>query len=205
MSDVGLALLQRMAVRILGRYMTEQGCSSVVQTEGRDGYGRFVDLACLDPGCGKRVKVKSDPYFGTVSELIADRALPFYRQPSETFAFESVSNAATRSEGWALGSDASVLWYYRIAVTSREDEVRALLREPDEVFFSELGVEGDELTEVPMRELRNWFLANLESYTPRPVAHGAGSSWCRLVPESDLRAGLPAMRNVGSVFGGLKA
>lgn len=203
MTQSGHALLHRAAVRILAEWMRTQGCAHAVQASERESYGRFVDLVCLDTEPSLKVKVKADPYFGSDPSLVVDRSKPFYRQSGDTFAFEAVADASTRAQGWALTSDADQLWYYRLAIASPEDEVAALLAEPDEVFFGELAVEADHLTELPMRGLSEWFEANLDAYPPRPVSAAGVASWCRLVPETDLRAGVANVRSIGPVFASL--
>ncbi len=197
-------LLQRAAERILVRWLIRQGRMDVHLTGGLQSLGgRAVDLTYAWQGGQWRIKIKPDSYFGTDPRKIADRALTYYRGDASAFAFEAVANAATREPGWMFDSTADEIYYYYIAISQPEDDVAALLAEPDEVFFSELAVERDELVVLPVRETREWFEANFERFTPRPVMSGGASAWYRLVPRSDLERAVPSIRSVGPVFAGL--
>lgn len=200
--EQGLALLQRVAVRIVARWADRSGCARPVTASHPGALGRHVDLSCGQPVL--RVKVKADPYAGTDPLLVADRTRPFYRERTDDLALESVADAEHRTPGWALESDADELWYYRLAIDADEAEVRALMREPDVVFFDELAVRDDDLTVIPMSALNVWFAANHESYTPRPVMVGGTATWHRLVPMSDVMRAVPGVRVVGPVFAALR-
>ena len=71
---------------------------------------------------------------------IGDRSLAFYRPDTGSYAFEAVADAVTREPGWIIDSEADDLYYYYLALAQREAEVRALLRESDDVFFAENAV-----------------------------------------------------------------
>jgi hypothetical protein len=144
--------------------------------------------------------VKADPYFGTDPRKIGDRELVFYRADEGCLAFEAVANSATRELGWTLVSEAQDLYYYYLVLSQTEDEVRALLAEPDEVFFSELAVERDELLVLPMDTLRDWFGAHYQNYPPRPVMGIDSAAWNRLVPRSDLEKAWGRLTSAGAVF-----
>lgn len=201
----GFSLLHEVAVRILGDRVRSLGRSDVVTGVAAAQTGRMVDIASVQGPAAVRIKVKSDPYIGDDATSISDRDLPFYRGVSDTMALEAVADAATRSEGWALASQADQLWYYRIALSAPEDEVRALLAEPDAVFYAELPVAADDLAELDMRALRSWFEENMGAYPSRPVAVGGTSSWQRLVPRQMLLDTLPGVHVIGPVFAEIAA
>ncbi len=200
MSLTGMSLLQAVSERVLLRWMERQGRVDVQSTNGFRSLGKAVDATYSWEGSRRRVKVKPDPYFGTDNALIADRALTYYRADSGAYAFEAVANTATREPGWIFDSEADDLYYYYVALSQTEDEVRALLGEPDEVFFSELAITRDELVVLPLRATREWFENNYEAYTPRPVMVGGASAWYRLVPRRDLERAVQGINMVGPVF-----
>ncbi len=144
--------------------------------------------------------MKPDAYFGTDPAKVRDRGLIFYRSDAGHYAFESISNNMTRERGWMFNSDADELFYYYVVIAQSEEEIAALLGEPDDVFFSELKVDRDELKVLPMRATREWFEAHYEEYTPRPVTTGEHSAWYRLIPRSDIDTQVRGIRTLGSVF-----
>lgn len=187
----GIQLHHLAACRIIGRYLTKKGALGVVLSpEGTTDAGG-LDITCTRNGRASAIKVKADPYYGNDPARIADRELPFYRREGVDYAFEAISHHVTRQPGWIFNSEADDLYYYFLALGESEAELAALLEEPDEVFFSELRVERDELHIVPMEPLREWFEANYERYTPRPVLVGDHSAWYRLVPRDVLRSAVP--------------
>lgn len=197
-------LLQRVAERIIARWLVRQGRLDVHLTGGLQSLGgKAVDLTYAWQGGQHRIKIKADPYFGTDPRKIADRNLTYYRGDASAFAFEAVANAATREPGWMFESTAHEIYYYYLAISQPEEEVAALVSEPDEVFFSELAVDRDELVVLPVKETRQWFEENFERYTPRPVMSGGASAWYRLVPRSDIESAVPGIRSVGPIFSGL--
>lgn len=197
----GNDLLQATAERILASWLTNAGKLDVVRTGGREFLGgKSVDITYSWQGGRQRVKVKADPYIGTDPAKINDRDLPFYRSDAGIYAFEAVANSATREPGWIFNTEADELYYYYVAVAQTEDEVRALFAEPDEVFLSELRVDLDDLHILPMRETLEWFEANYEQYTPRPVMQGGFAAWYRLVPRADIMGAVGGIRDVGPVF-----
>ncbi len=197
----GMALLQEAAGRIVTKHLVMRGAAraEIARTEGT-AQGRDIDIITIEGRSGRRIKLKADPYFGTDPRKIGDRSLAFYRVDEGCLAFEAVANSATREPGWALVSDAQDLYYYYLALGQTEDEVRALLSEPDEVFFSELAVERDELLVLPMDALRAWFEANYQDYVPRPVMSLGVASWHRLVPRADLVKALGRVSSAGPIF-----
>lgn len=198
----GQMLLQCAAERILAEHLLRAGMREVeivypwpgVATRGG------VDLTYRFAGRTMKVKVKPDAYFGRDRAKSGDRALSFYRPEGDTYAFEAISNAATREPGWIFNSEADELYYYLLAIGQPEEEVAALMGEPDSVFFSELMVERDELHIMPMRPVRAWFEGNYENYTPRPVMLGSHSAWYRIIPRDTLAREIGGRRVVSSVF-----
>lgn len=197
----GAQLLERVAERVLVRWLISQGRFDVHLTGGLQSLGgKAVDLTYAWQGGQRRIMIKPDPYYGTDARKIADRRLTFYRGNASAFAFEAVANAATREPGWMFESNADEIYYYYLAIDQSQEEVAALLNEPDEVFFAELAVERDELVILPVEETREWFEANFERYTPRPVMSTGVSAWYRLVPRSEIEAAVPAIQSIGPVF-----
>lgn len=204
MTQTGAPLLQSVAERILSRWLVRQGRLDVrVTTGGRSAGGRSVDLSYAWQGGRRGVTVKPDPYCGTAPDLIADRSLTFYRADASAYGLEAIANAATREPGWAVDSDADDIYYYFLALAQPEDEVNALMSEPDEVFFAELKVGRDDLVVIPARSLKSWFEANSGEYTSRPVVSGGTSAWYRMVPRADLERGVSGITHPGPVFGTL--
>jgi hypothetical protein len=199
-----VALLQQVAERIIARYLINSGKLDVQIVSGFEAHSRRgVDITYAWQGGRRKIKLKADPYFGTDSSKIRDRSLTFYRPDTGAYAFEAVGNSATREPGWMLGSEADDLYYYYLTLGQEEEEVRALLAERDEVFFSEIAVERDDLLILPMAETRSWFEGHADSYPPRPVTVGGSSSWYRLVPRVDAQRQLEGVRIVGPVFSGV--
>jgi hypothetical protein len=198
----GNSLLQAVAERIVVAHLGASGSGDVRYNTSRpDGYSRSgVDLSYPLQGIDRKIKVKPDPYFGTDPRKINDLSLSFYRSDAGHYAFESISDPVTREPGWMFNSRADDLYYYYLAVSQSEEDVRALMSEPDEVFFTELDVDRDELRILPMRELQTWFDVHFEEYPPRPVTDGERSSWYRLIPRSDVDGAMPGARVVGPIF-----
>lgn len=195
----GALLLQQLAQRIVAAYLNKAGYSDVRVVAGAS-TGAGVDIACSVGGKRVRLKVKPDSYFGTDPAKVYDRDLVFYRPDAGHYAFESISNNMTREPGWIFNSEADDLYYYFIALNQPEDEIAALLGEPDEVFFGELQVERDELHILPMRATQRWFDEHYEEYTPRPVTVGDHSAWYRLIPRADIEGDVPGIRLAGPIF-----
>lgn len=204
MNLYGGRLMDAMAQRIIARYLRHSGGSGVMAVDMASDPQRFagVDLVYSRAGKAMRVKVKPDTYFGTDPRKIADQERPFYRNQANAYAFETISHHVTRDPGWMFNSVAEELYYYFIAIDQTEQDISALMEEPDEVFFSELAVERDELHILPFDDLRQWFEANHERYMPRPVRIGDHSGWYRIVPVKDIREALPGVQVKGSVFAG---
>jgi hypothetical protein len=198
--------LQAVAERIIARYLKRGVTSDVQIVSGFSTHAnRGVDITIPAAG-GLRhgIKVKADPYFGTDASKIGDRTLSYYRADTGSFAFEALANTATREPGWMVDSEADDLYYYYyLALAQEEDEVEALLQERDEVFFSEIRVERDDLIVLPMDSARAWFQAHADEYPPRPVFLGASTAWYRLVPRSEVQRQVKGVRIVGPVFPGL--
>lgn len=196
-----MELLQEVAERIISKHLLGRGASRAeVISSTANPHGRGVDIVAIEGRGSRRIKVKADPYFGIDSRKIGDRGLPFYRADGGCLAFEAVANSATRELGWTLASEAHDLYYYYLAIGQTADEVRALLAEPDEVFFSEIAVERDELLVLPMAHLREWFEEHYQDYAPRPVMHAGGASWYRLVPRADVEKALGRIPSLGAIF-----
>lgn len=194
-------LLQQVAERIIVRYLLVRGASRAEIVSGDSAaHGREVDIVAIDGKMSRRIKVKADPYFGTDSRKIGERRLEFYRADSGSLGLEAVANSATREPGWSLVSDAEDLYYYYLALGQTPDEIRALLSEPDEVFFSEIAVERDELLILPMQAVKQWFEEHHQDYAPRPVMHGSASSWYRLVPRADIERAIGRVQSSGPIF-----
>jgi hypothetical protein len=202
MREYGAALLQAVAGRIIERYLREGGATGVLRVDGDADPLRLsgVDIVFNRAGQSVKVKVKADSYCGTDPRKIADQDLVFYRAPVDCYAFETISHHVTRDPGWMVSSSADDLYYYFLALDQTEDEVAVLMDGPDEVFFSELSVERDDLHVLPMAALRAWFAANGDAYTPRPVKMGDHSSWCRIIPVVEIDAAVPGVVEKGAVF-----
>jgi hypothetical protein len=200
--DTGADLLQKVAERILGRYLTVSGYPEVTLLRARplSASAPGVDLMYRTGDEWRKIKVKPDVYFGTDPAKVNDRYRTFYRADSGHYAFESISNNATRESGWTFNSDADEVYYYYLALSQTEEEIGALLGEPDGIFFSELKVDRDELHILPMAEVQSWFQQNYDQYTPRPVTVGGHSAWYRLVPRSDISRHVAGIKVIGSVF-----
>jgi hypothetical protein len=198
----GPDLLQAVANRIIVAYLESTGHSNVRSASGvANGYARGgVDLTYRYQGVDHKVKVKPDAYYGTDPAKVQDRDLTFYRSDSGVFAFESIANHMTREPGWMVDSTAEELYYYYLVIAQSEEEILALLGEPDEVFFSELKVERDQLYVLPMRQTQRWFDDNSEEYAPRPVVVGEHSAWFRIIPRSDIERSVEGIKTVGGVF-----
>jgi hypothetical protein len=197
-----MELLQAVANRIIAAYLDSQGYADVrVAPLAADGRARSgVDVTYRFQGVDHRVKVKPDAYYGTDPAKVQDRGLTFYRSDSGVFAFETIANHMTREPGWMVDSRAEDLYYYYLVIAQHEDEIAALLDEPDEVFFSELEVERDQLYVLPMRQTQRWFDDNSEEYVPRPVMAGEHSSWVRIIPRGDIERDVAGIETVGGVF-----
>lgn len=198
----GATLLHAVSERILLRFLHRSGYGDVRRTssELNSGAGAGVDIVYGSRGKFVTVKIKADPYFGTDPSKIRDRSLVYYRSDAKHYAFEAISNNLTREPGWMLSSDADLLYYYFIALDHTEEEVAALYSDSDEVFFSELRVERDELRILPLQKLRNWFESNFESYTPRPVVVGEHSAWFRLIPLAEIDSAVPDTNVIFPIF-----
>jgi hypothetical protein len=198
----GGQLMQAIADRILISYLMTIGASGIMRVDEQADPTRFtgVDLVYTTAGASHRVKVKPDSYFGTDPRKIADQSLVFYRSPASAYAFETISHHVTRDPGWIFNSVADELFYYFIAIAQPEEEVSALMDEPDEVFFSELAVERVELHVLPMAPLRAWFDQNNERYMPRPVTLGDYAAWYRIIPIRDIDGVVPGVELRGSIF-----
>lgn len=205
MELLGSALTREVAKRVVGAYLSAHGAATVtlaaVERPASDG----VDIRYMMAGRPTSARVQADCYFGTDPERAADRSLPMYRMESSTYAIEETADVAIKMPGWLFSSQADELLYYRMAIPRRESEVAALLGSPDGVFYSELGVERDELRIIPLHALRSWFSRQAEFFAPRPVLTDGRMSWCRIVPIAELEAAIPEVRVIDSVYRSLSA
>ncbi len=204
---IGALLLHAVAERILRKYLIQRGATDVriVGSLGNGAEETGVDITYRLGGRQRTSKLKADAYFGEDGSKIEDRELVFYRPKTDFYAFETVSSQPERVPGWMFSSDADELMYYRVAIGQTEQEVRTLLGESDEVFFSELRVERDQLRVLPMNETREWFQRVYEEYAPRPVAIGERSAWFRLIPQAELDRAVPGVTVIDAVFEAVRA
>ena len=100
-------------------------------------------------GRAVKVKIKPDTYFGADPRKVADKDLVVLPGRLGQLRVRDHRAPLTRGPGWIFNSHADELYYYFLALGQGEDEVGALMEEPDEVFFSELAVERDELHVLP--------------------------------------------------------
>lgn len=203
----GQALLQCVAERILAKHLERVGMTDVTIVHpwpSPSNHGG-VDLTYRSGGMNLRAKVKPDAYFGKDAAKAGNRDLAFYRAEGPSYGIEAIADAATREPGWIFNSDADELHYYLCAISHAEDEIAALMNEPDELFFSELRVDRDELHTLPMHELRKWFEAHFEEYTPRPVMLGGRSAWFRFIPRNVIDSAVPGIRVTRDIFGRLNS
>lgn len=200
MALTGSPLIHEVGKRILGRYLETAGARDVELSPAMRADGTGIDIRRTEGLTAITAKVRVDYYFGDDKAKIADRDLTFYRTDTASYALEAIADTATRAPGWMLTSLADQLLYYRIALPRPEAEIAALLDSPDGVFFTELGVDRDELRIVPMRALREWFERSNDRYMPRPVITGGRSAWYRIVPIAELEAGVPGVTMVAPVY-----
>jgi len=191
--------------RILGQYLVTAGARDVELAPPMRSDATGIDIRRLEGPETVSAKVKVDYYCGTDPAKIGDRDLVFYRADTSSYALEAIADTATRAAGWVQTSLADQLLYYRLAIPRPEAEIAALLESPDGVFFSELGVERDDLRIVPMTQLRAWFERSNDRYPPRPVVTAGRSAWYRIVPMAELEAAVPGVRVVGPVYGSLRS
>ena len=202
MSDLqGTQLLHAVAVRIIEKYLQLNGRVDVRSNDESALAARAdkVDITYMTPSGRHGIKVKSDPYIGSDPGKSADRSRSFYRPDGNAYALETVGS--NRQPGWLFASTAEELYYYYLAIDQTEDEVAALFREPDAIFFPTLRVAKDDLHILPLVELRAWFEPRQESYPTRPVVRDGAAAWYRLVPREDVASGVPGMQAIGSSFG----
>lgn len=197
----GSALLHEVSLRILVRYLRDRGYSDAVVAGGMQDGAEGIDLFYSAGGRRIGIKVKADSYYGTDPVKIANRELIFYRTSTDSYGLETIADSSTRQPGWVQRSRADELYYYCIALGQTEDEVSALMEEPDEVFFGELKVERDNLRIVPMSGLRAWFDTSADRFATRPVLTEGRSAWYRIVPRAEVDGAVAGIRDVGAVFG----
>lgn len=196
----GSQLLHGVAKRILLAYVRGRGFSDAALADDIRDEAEGIDLTFITAGRRVGVKIKADSYYGVDPAKISDRDLVFYRAEGSTYGFEAIANAATRQPGWLQRSSADELYYYRLALSQTEEEVAALMEEPDGVFFTELKVDRDSLKILPMRALQGWFEVTGDRYMSRPVVTDGQAAWYRIVPQADVDSAIQGMRDVGPVF-----
>jgi hypothetical protein len=197
-------LLQAVAERIISGYLTSlPGVEVVPVSADRSLRVRGVDAAYDVQGERRSVKIKPDVYFGSDPAKVADRNLSLYREDAGRCALQAVADSSTRAPGWIFTSEADEIFYYYLAITQPEDRIRDLLSAPDEVFYSGLSVERDDLLVLPMDATRAWFTEQAERCPSRPVAHGSFSAWYRLVPRAEIQNAVRGTTDRGAIFGSL--
>lgn len=196
----GSPLIHEVGKRILARHLETAGARDVEVSPAMGVDATGVDIRRLEGATTITAKVKVDYYFGSDPVKIGNRDYTFYRNDTASYALEAMADTTTRAPGWVLTSLADQLLYYRLAIPRPEAEVAALLESPDGVFFSELGVERDELRILPMRGLREWFERSNDRYMPRPVITGGRSAWYRIVPMAELEAAVPGVKVITPVY-----
>jgi hypothetical protein len=199
----GAQLLHAVAERIIGAYLRRDGQSEVRLNEesGLTARADRVDMTYATQTGVRAIKVKSDPYIGADPQKASDRSRSFYRPDAQVYALETI--AETRQPGWLYASQADDLYYYYLAIDQTEQEVGSLFAQGDETFFTALSVAADELHILPLAGLRAWFEPRQESYPTRPVVRGGAAAWYRLVPRTDVLAGVDGVQIIGSIFGAL--
>lgn len=205
MGLTGSSLIHEVGKRILGRYLQQEGGSSIKLSPSAHHDPLGVDIRRMVAGRPVAAKVKVDVYCGTDPAKCGDRNLNFYRSDTASYALEAIADTATRTPGWIVSSMADELLYYRLAIGRPEAEVAALFESPDAVFFSELGIDRDELRVLPMRALRSWFEQSSNRYTPRPVITAERSAWYRIVPMAEVESVVAGVRVVGPVYGRVRS
>jgi hypothetical protein len=199
-----MTLLHTVSERIIRAYLASlPGVEVAPSSAGRSAGELGVDITYVLQGERRKVKVKPDVYFGSDPAKIADRSLSFYREDAGRCALQAVADSSTRAPGWIFTSDADEIFYYYLAITQPEEQVSELLSAPDEVFFSRLRVERDDLLVLPMVATRAWFAEQAERCPSRPVAHGDFSAWYRLIPRAEIEAGVGGTVDRGAIFGNL--
>lgn len=199
----GSALLHEVSKRILVRYLRDRGYADAAVAGSMLDGAEGIDLYYTAAGRRLGVKVKADSYYGVDPSKIADRDLVYYRTSTDSYGLEMIADASTRQPGWVQCSRADELYYYSVALGQTEEEIAALMEEPDEVFFSELRVERDDLRVVPMAGLRDWFDKSAERFTARPVVTDGRSAWYRIVPRDAVDRAVTGVRDAGPVFASL--
>jgi hypothetical protein len=197
----GTKLLHALAERIIVAYLQLNGRVDVRANDESAIAARAdkVDITYMTPAGKHAIKVKSDPYIGDDPGKASDRLRSFYRPDAKEYALETIG--ANRQPGWLFSSAADDLYYYYLAIDQTEDEVEALFRESDPLFFSTLRVAKDDLHIIPLGELRAWLEPKQDSYPTRPVVRDGEAAWYRLVPRDDVASGIAGMQTIGSIFG----
>jgi hypothetical protein len=200
----GMTLLQAVSERIIRAYLASlPGVEVASSPNGHSAGEHGVDVTYIAQGDRRKVKVKPDVYFGSDHAKIADRSLSFYREDAGRCALQAVADSSTRAPGWIFASDADEIFYHYLAITQPEEQVSELMSASDEVFFSRLDVERDDLLVLPMAATRAWFAEQAERSPSRPVAHGDFSAWYRLIPRAEIEAGVGGAMDRGAIFGSL--
>ena len=192
-------LMHGVAVRLVARHLSSSGAVDVRVASTGETLGVGVDLSYVRDGEVRRAKVKGDPYFGTNPALVADLSLPFYRADAQSYALETIADAATRAPGWIFTSEATELLYLFAALACTEEQAGSALKAADDVFVERLKVERNELHALPMAPTREWLTASQAHYPARPVTAGRFASWIRLIPTSDVAAAVGGVVVYGSI------
>jgi hypothetical protein len=188
-------LLQAVAERFVARWLTSQGGETRLSPEDPSAYSSHITY--LDGPRITRVSVWADPYYGTEDALCMQRDLPFYRGRSDVLAIPAPRDDVP-APVFSAGGERRIA-YLRLALPRPEDEVAALLRERDGVFFDEIGVVDDRLLVVDAQELYEWTVGLVGVYPTRPVISRAATNWFLLIPELDVLTGVSSADVVGRI------
>lgn len=195
-NPIGPSLLLEVSRRFVARFFLTHGAEVRLGPEDEHLFPSGMTLA--SNGRVERVSVWSDPYFGTDETLAARRDLPFYRLRADALALP-VPGPGFRPDPVPVIGATRVLAYHRIALPRTLDDIAALLRERDEIFFDEIDVEADSLITMDANEVAGWLSQGNLTYPTRPVSRGSASRWLSLVPVAQVFSAVSSARDRGSI------